>query len=135
MKKPNLLLLVLFAALLPPLPAQDFSSIDSDLLTLEGLISDTLRDTEELQKLLEGLQKSLSESGELIESCESVIQGQEKSLAGLQKQLGKMSETYRRQSALSARYARNSKFWRTFTLIAVPAAAGLGIWIGAAVTK
>jgi hypothetical protein len=31
-----------------------------------------------------------------------------------------MSETYRKQSALSAKYERSSKFWRTFTLIGVP---------------
>jgi hypothetical protein len=34
-----------------------------------------------------------------------------------------MSETYRKQAALSAKYERSSKFWKTFTLIAVPAAA------------
>ena len=46
--------------------AQDFSSIDSDLQALEDLIADTLRNTEEQQKLLEGLQKNLNESGRLI---------------------------------------------------------------------
>jgi ElaB/YqjD/DUF883 family membrane-anchored ribosome-binding protein len=130
MEKPGLLVLVLFAALLSPLPAQDFSSIDKDLEQLESLINDTLRDMEEQQKLLEDLQKNLSESGELIESCESVIARQEQSLADLQRQLNEMSETYRKQSALSARYAQSSKFWRTFTLIAIPAAAGLGVWAG-----
>ena len=123
MKKPNLLLLVLFAALLPPLSAQDFSSIDKDLQALEDLIADTLRNTEEQQKLLEDLQKNLSESGELIESYESIISRQEQSLSDLQRRLNEMSETYRRQSALSARYAQNSKFWRTFTLIAIPVTA------------
>ena len=135
MKKSNLLLLVLFAALLPPLSAQDFSSIDKDLQALEDLIADTLRNTEEQQKLLEDLQKNLSESGELIESYESIIQEQEKFLADLQRHLNEMSETYRRQSALSARYAQSSKFWRTFTLIAIPVTAGLGVWIGTAIAR
>jgi hypothetical protein len=34
-----------------------------------------------------------------------------------------MSEIYMTQSALSARYEKKSRFWRTFTLIAVPSAA------------
>jgi hypothetical protein len=33
--------------------AQDFSSIDNDLQTLESLINDTLTNTQEQQKLLE----------------------------------------------------------------------------------
>jgi len=33
--------------------AQDFSSIDNDLQTLENLINDTLTNTQEQQKLLE----------------------------------------------------------------------------------
>jgi len=103
--------------------AQDFSSIDSDLQALEDLIADTLRNTEEQQKLLEDLQRNLSESGNLIENYESIIAMQEQSLANLQQQLNEMFEIYRRQSALSARYAQNSKFWRTFTLIAIPVTA------------
>jgi hypothetical protein len=47
-------------------------------------------------------------------------------LRDLQTHLDAMSETYRKQSALSARYERSSRFWRTFTLIAVPAVALLG---------
>jgi hypothetical protein len=34
-----------------------------------------------------------------------------------------MSETYKMQSALSQKYAQSSKFWRTFTLIAIPVTA------------
>ena len=135
MKKLNFLLLVLFAVSLSPLPAQEFSSIDGDLQALEDLIADTLKSAEEQQKLLEDLQRNLSESGNLIENYESIISRQEQLLAGLRKQLNEMSETYRKQSALSERYAQNSKFWRTFTLIAVPLATGLGIWIGTAVSK
>ena len=52
-----------------------------------------------------------------------IIQEQENLLANLREQLNAMSETYRMQSQLSAKYARNSKFWRTFTLIAIPVTA------------
>ena len=61
--------------------SQPFSSIDSDLQALEDLINDTLRNTEEQQKLLEDLQQNLSESGNLIESYESIIARQEELLA------------------------------------------------------
>jgi len=43
----------------------------------------------------------LSESGNLIENYESIVGRQEQLLANLQQQLNEMSETYRRQSALS----------------------------------
>jgi septal ring factor EnvC (AmiA/AmiB activator) len=103
--------------------SQDFSSIDQDLLKLEDLINDTIANTQEQQKLLEDLKKSLSESGNLIESYERIIDERENSLRDLQARLNEMSETYRKQSALSTKYERSSKFWRTFTLIAIPAAA------------
>jgi len=48
--------------------AQDFSSIDNDLQTLESLINDTLTNTQEQQKLLEDLKRNLDESGILIAS-------------------------------------------------------------------
>jgi hypothetical protein len=44
-------------------------------------------------------------------------------LRNLQERLDAMSETYRTQSALSERYEKSSRFWKAFTLIAVPAAA------------
>ena len=105
--------------------SQDFSSIEQDLEQLENLIADTLLNTEEQQKLLADLRQSLNESGNLIENYESIITGQENLLTDLQSQLDKMSETYRKQSALSVKYEKSSKFWRTFTLIAVPVAAAL----------
>ena len=105
--------------------SQDFSGIDRDLSQLENLIADTLRNTEEQQKLLDDLHQSLNESGNLIDSYEKIMNGQEKLLTDLQTQLNAMSETYRKQSALSAKYEKSSKFWRTFTLIAVPTAAAL----------
>ena len=116
----------IYCWLLPPeLYSQDFSSIETDLVQLECLIADTLLNMEEQQKLLEDLQQNLSESGSLIENYGNIIARQEQLLEDLQKRLSEMSETYRKQSALSAKYAQSSKFWRTFTLIAVPAAAVL----------
>ena len=103
--------------------AQDFSSIDRDLQQLENLIADTISSMEEQQRLLEDLMANLSESGTLIAGYENIIQEQESLLRNLQERLNEMSETYRTQSSLSAKYARSSRFWRTFTLIAIPAAA------------
>jgi septal ring factor EnvC (AmiA/AmiB activator) len=102
--------------------SQDFSSIDRDLSELENLIQDTLRNSGEQQKQLDDLRKNLAESGELIGNYERIIAERENLLKDLQARLNEMSETYRKQSALSAKYERSSRFWRTFTLIAVPAA-------------
>ncbi|MDR1318422.1 MAG: hypothetical protein LBJ90_02265 [Treponema sp.] len=103
--------------------SQDFSSLDKDLSALESLIQDTLENSGEQQKQLDDLRKNLIESGILIGNYESIITERENLLRDLQERLAEMSETYRKQSALSARYERSSRFWRTFTLIAVPAAA------------
>jgi len=114
--------------------SQDFSSIDTDLQALENLINDTIANTQEQQKLLEDLKQNLNKSGALIESYERIITEQENLLAGLRVQLNEMSETYRMQSQLSVRYAQSSKFWRTFTIIAIPAAAlisGTAAWAAA----
>jgi hypothetical protein len=111
--------------------SQDFSSIGRDLLALELLIQDTIKNSEEQQRQLDDLRKNLAESGELIGTYESIIAGQEKLLRDLQIRLDAMSETYRKQSVLSAKYEKNSRFWKSFTLIAVPAAAILSgglIW-------
>ena len=110
---------------------QGFSSIDTDLQALENLINDTITNTQEQQKLLEDLRQSLQESGKLIENYESIIKEQENLLKNLQEHLAEMSETYRKQSLLSAKYERSSKFWKRFTLIGIPAAAiisGLTVW-------
>jgi DNA repair ATPase RecN len=103
--------------------SQDFSSVDRDLAELENLIQDTLANSEAQLKQLEDLQKNLAESGELIRSYENIIQERESLLRDLQTRLTEMSEIYRTQSALSAKYEKSSRFWKTFTLIAVPAAA------------
>jgi septal ring factor EnvC (AmiA/AmiB activator) len=125
----------LFLLLLQLLPqavySQDFSSIDMDLAQLEDLINDTIANTREQQKLLEDLKRNLNESEELIAGYSKIIQEQENLLASLRGQLTAMSEIYRTQSQLSAKYARNSKFWRTFTLAAIPVTAlisGTIVW-------
>jgi len=107
----------------PALYSQDFSSIDQDLAQLESLINDSLANTQEQQKQLEDLKQNLTASAELIANYENTIKEQETLLADLRKQLTAMSETYKMQSALSARYAQSSKFWQTFTLIAIPVTA------------
>ena len=114
---------------------QDFSAVGRDLDQLESLIADTQRSMEEQQKLLNDLQENLNESGNLIGNYGNIISEQERLLADLQEQLNKMSETYRRQSALSAKYEKSSKFWRIFTLIAVPTAAALSGGIVWAVSR
>jgi len=111
--------------------AQDFSSIDTDLRALESLINDTIASTEEQQRLLQDLRTSLDTSGNLIADYEKRIQEQESLLSNLRVQLNEMSETYRMQSQLSQRYEQKLKFWKTFTIIAVPAAAlisGVVVW-------
>ena len=115
--------------------AQDFSSIDQDLEQLESLIAGTIFNMEEQQKLLEDLRVNLNESGILIAGYENIITEQEKLLTTLREQLNEMSETYRMQSALSARFAERSKFWRTFTLIAIPVTAVISGGIGYAIGK
>jgi septal ring factor EnvC (AmiA/AmiB activator) len=133
---PSFFAAVLFCTLSLLLPraaySQDFSSLDRDLSELESLIQDTLRNSEEQQKQLDDLRKNLAESGELIANYESIIQERENLLRDLQVRLDAMSETYRKQSALSAKYEKSSRFWKTFTLIAVPAAAllsGGAVWV------
>jgi hypothetical protein len=56
---------------------------------------------------------------------------QEKLLRELQTQLKEMYETYKMQSDLSKKYARSSKFWKTFTLIGIPVAMVIsGVTVG-----
>ena len=127
------LLFFCFLLFLPGAFAQDFSLIDRDLTTLENLILDTILNTEEQQRLLEDLKKNLDESGSLITNYESIITTQENLLKELQTHLNEMSEIYRTQSVLSSKYEQTSKFWRTFTIIAIPAAALIsGCIVGAA---
>jgi len=115
--------------------SQDFSSIDQDLAQLESLINDTLTNTQEQQKQLEALKQNLNASAELINSYENTIKEQETLLASLREQLTAMSETYKMQSALSARYAQSSKFWKTFTLVAIPVTAVISGVVGFALSR
>jgi Zn-dependent M16 (insulinase) family peptidase len=115
--------------------SQDFSSLDKDLELLENLINDTLNNTEEQQKLLEDLKLNLTESGNIIANYESTITEQENLLKDLQTRLNEMSETFKMQSALSQKYEKSSKFWRTFTLIAIPVTAVISGGIVLAVSR
>jgi len=103
--------------------AQDFSSIDTDLQTLENLLNDTIANTVEQQRLLEDLKANLQESGNLISNYENIITEQENLLKDLREQLNAMYETFTTQSALSAKSELRLKRWRTFTLAAIPATA------------
>jgi len=123
MKKLKFFALLLLLASLSELPAQGLSSIGNDLAQLESLIADTLTNTLEQQRLLEDLKKNLDESGSLIGSYESIITVQENLLRGLQTRLNEMSEIYKTQSSLSAKYEKSLKRWKIFTLIGIPAAA------------
>jgi hypothetical protein len=86
-------LFTLFSLSSPAAYAQGFLSLDNDLQTLEDLIKDTLANTIEQQKLLDGLKQNLNESGILITNYENIIQEQEKLLKDLQTRLYEMSET------------------------------------------
>jgi septal ring factor EnvC (AmiA/AmiB activator) len=119
----------------PALSAQDFSAISDDLGHLEQLITNTLSDIETQQTQLEDLKRNLDESGKLLADYERIPSAQERLLSDLRKQLAEMSEVYRKQSSLLARYEKNSKVWRTFTLIAVPTAALLSGGVVYAVTR
>jgi hypothetical protein len=56
---------------------------------------------------------------------------QESLLTALREQLNELSQIYREQSALSERFERSSKFWKTFSIIGLPAAALLSAGITA----
>jgi septal ring factor EnvC (AmiA/AmiB activator) len=129
------ILFIFFYLSSPALYSQDFSSIDQDLAQLESLINDSIANTQEQQKQLEDLKQNLNESGELIASYENTIKEQEILLASLREQLTAMSETYKMQSQLSARYAQSSKFWRTFTIVAIPVTAVISGVVGWAVSR
>ena len=106
------ILFIFFSLSSPAVYSQDFSSIDQDLAQLESLINDSITNTQEQQKQLEDLKKNLTASANLIDNYETTIKEQEILLASLREQLTAMSETYKTQSQLSARYAQSSKFWK-----------------------
>jgi cell shape-determining protein MreC len=107
----------------------DFASVLSNLDTLENLILDTLSNNEELTKQLRDLRANLNER-------ETLLDRQENSLTTLRQQLHEMSQIYRERSALSEKYERSSKFWKTFTLVGIPAAALLsGLTVGLVIAR
>jgi CHASE3 domain sensor protein len=54
---------------------------------------------------------------------ETLLTAQENLLKELRQQLAEMSSIYKEQSALSAKYERRYRRWKTFTLIGIPVAA------------
>jgi hypothetical protein len=54
-------------------------------------------------------------------------------LTDLRTQLTEMSETFRKQSDLSAKYERSSRFWKTFTLVGIPVTAAISAGVMALV--
>ncbi|MDR1421148.1 MAG: hypothetical protein LBI86_12305 [Treponema sp.] len=116
-----------------PQESPDMRPIFDNLDALETLIGDTLSSSESLLKQLEDLRENLNEREQLLSEKENSIAAQENLLWELRAQLHGMSETYATQSALSAKYERSSRFWRTFTFAAVPAAAlisgGITAWL------
>jgi septal ring factor EnvC (AmiA/AmiB activator) len=128
----------LACSVLPPaLYSQDsapaFSAINENLDALESLITDTLSNSETQKQQLQDLQQNLTEQERILSEREASIAAQESLLAELRRQLSEMSQTYKAQSALSAKYERSSRFWKKFTLIGVPAAALISGGIVAAV--
>jgi septal ring factor EnvC (AmiA/AmiB activator) len=119
-----LLLLLLPWGLSAQEPSPDFSSIDNNLEKLESLITDTLNTNETLTLQLADLSLTLS-------GREQLINEQEALLRELRTQLAGMSETYRTLSSSSRKYESSSKFWMTFTVIGIPAAALIsGLTVG-----
>ncbi|GHU87709.1 hypothetical protein FACS189476_03580 [Spirochaetia bacterium] len=109
-----------------PLYSQEQSSIYDNLDKLESLLLDTLSNSETQSRQLEDLNRTLAEN-------EQILRGREQLLTDLRAQLTAMSETYQKQSDLSAKYGRSSRFWKTFTLIGIPVTAVISAGVTAAV--
>jgi chromosome segregation ATPase len=101
-----------------PLYSQEQPSIYDNLERLESLLLDTLNNSEAQSKQLENLNTTLAEN-------ERIMQEREQLLTDLRTQLTEMSETFQKQSDLSAKLERNSKFWKTFTLVGLPVTAAI----------
>ena len=103
---------------------QGFSSIGSDLSALENLIqmkSEKLKMRGCLQSERVGNKPRLQTITFFISNFSFVLR------------LNEMYAIYTMQSALSAKYEKSSKFWKTFTLIAVPVTAAISggvVWAG-----
>jgi len=117
----------------PSSQSPGFAEIESDLEKLENLITDTLSNNEQLSLQLRDLEENLNEHETLLSGKEALIDRQENLLRELGTRLESMSQIYREQSLLSKKSARSSKFWKTFTIIGIPAAALLSGGVTAAV--
>jgi septal ring factor EnvC (AmiA/AmiB activator) len=112
-----------FSQELPPQPSPDFAGIEQNLSALESLIADTLNNNEALTRQLRDLKANLQTQEALLNEREASMTAQEHLLKELRSDLTEMSEIYKEQSDLSKSYERSSRFWKTFSLIAVPATA------------
>jgi septal ring factor EnvC (AmiA/AmiB activator) len=112
-----------------------FSTIDSQLEELESLINDTITCNETLEKQLQDLKENLTRQEQISFEKENSIAGQDGLLRKLRGELGEMSETYKAQSDLSAKYVKSSRFWKVFTLVGIPLAILFSSGITAALTQ
>ncbi|GHU72742.1 hypothetical protein FACS189450_11120 [Spirochaetia bacterium] len=109
-----------------PLYSQEPPSIYDNLDKLESLLLDTLSNSEQQSRQLEDLNRTLAEN-------EKIMSEREQLLTGLRVQLTAMSETFQKQSDLSAKYEHSSRFWKTFTMIGIPVTAVISAGVAAAV--
>jgi uncharacterized coiled-coil protein SlyX len=116
----------MFLSLSLPLYSQEPPSIYDNLDKLESLLLDTLSNSEAQNKQLEDLNKTLAEN-------EQIMQERERLLTDLRAQLTAMSETFQKQSDLSAKLERSSRFWKTFTLVGIPVTAVISAGVVAAI--
>ena len=120
---------LMFLSLLRPLCSQEPPSIYDNLDKLESLLLDTLNNSEAQSRQLADLSKTLAEN-------EQIMREREHLLTDLRTQLTEMSETFRKQSLLSAKYERSSRFWKRFTLVGIPATAIISaVVVGAVMAK
>jgi hypothetical protein len=81
---------------------------------------------------LQALKLNLTEQEQLLNEREASMTAQEQLLKELRADLTEMSEIYKEQSQLSKSYERSSRFWKTFSLIAIPATAFISTGVTAA---
>jgi recombinational DNA repair ATPase RecF len=109
---------LIFLSLSSPLFSQEQPSIYDNLDKLENLLLNTLTNSERQSRQLEDLNTTLAKN-------ERIMQEREQLLTDLRTQLTEMSETFQKQSNLSAKLERSSKFWKTFTLVGIPVMAAI----------
>jgi uncharacterized coiled-coil protein SlyX len=124
MKKLPLSLLFLVLSL--GLSAQELSpepTITENLNQLEALLLNI-----ETQSVWQ--ESELTRLSQIIADSRSISMTQGELLRELRNQLDQMSAIAGRQSSLLEKSLLKSKIWKWSLIIAVPAAAGLGIWLG-----